>query len=147
MLNRTRWAVAALLISVLVSTSASAQWVFVARKALGVVRQMKGPGQDVATVMLEAPADKVYSKAVETIKQKPDWRITNESAKSMSVEFTDGERSAKMKVNRIEQKLSELLISSTATAGNAGTTSLVEEGVMRVCRQMNVKCTLEGEQP
>ncbi len=50
---------------------ANAQWVFVARKALGRIEQMREGGQnnsqpayDFATVILDAPADKFYAPAL-----------------------------------------------------------------------------------
>jgi hypothetical protein len=62
---------------------ADAQTVFLARKALGKVRQLTGemkgsqqPGYDIATVLLEARADKVYGTAVNMLQAKKDVNIS-----------------------------------------------------------------------
>ena len=62
-------------------TPAEAQWVFVARKALGRIHQMTEgpqngrPGYDFATVILDAPADKVFATALETARKNTSVRI------------------------------------------------------------------------
>ena len=59
-----------------VAPTASAQWVTVARKALGRVEQMTqsqgadGPGYDVAAVMLEAPIGGVWEGVLRALKAK-----------------------------------------------------------------------------
>lgn len=136
----------------LLSGVADAQWVLLGRKALGKVRQltseMKGsqqPGYDVATVLLEAPADKVYSTAVNVLQAKKDWTITKKDEKSRSLEFSDGKRTAGMQVSFLEEHLSQLLIVSVVTSDQTGTTSLVLNGVFRVCKEMGVHCQLAEE--
>ncbi len=61
---------------------AEAQWVFVARKALGRIHQMTEgsqpdgrAGYDFATVLLDAHADKIFSTALELARKNPSVRI------------------------------------------------------------------------
>jgi|FrelakmetLWP11LW_1041352.scaffolds.fasta_scaffold09720_1 hypothetical protein len=131
---------------------ASAQWVYLGRKALGKVRQLsseaKGsqqPGYDVATVLLEAHADKVYSTAVTMLQTHKEWKITQKDDKARTIEFNDGKRSAGMQINRLEDNFCQLLIVSTGTSGTTNTTSLVLNGVLRVCNEMGVHCQLADE--
>ncbi len=131
---------------------ADAQWVFLGRKALGKVRQLTGemkgsqqPGYDVATVLLEARADKVYSTAVNVLRANKDWTITKKDDKSRSLEFSDGKRTAGMQVSFLDEHLSQLLIVSAVTSGKTDTTSLVLNGVLRVCKEMGVHCQLADE--
>jgi hypothetical protein len=131
---------------------ANAQWVYLGRKALGKVRQLSGemkgsqqPGYDVATVLLEAHADKVYSTAVTMLQAHKTWKITQRDDKSRTIEFSDGKRSAGMQINRLEDNLCQLLIVSTGTSGTTNTTSLVLNGVLRVCNEMGVHCQLADE--
>ena len=84
-----------LALSVLFSGIANAQWVYVGRKALGKVKQLTSEAQtaisnhskpgrrmspqqgyDAATVLLEAPANKVYSAAINIMQTNKDIRIT-----------------------------------------------------------------------
>jgi len=131
---------------------ADAQWVFLGRKALGKVRQLTGemkgsqqPGYDVATVLLEARAEKVYSTAVNVLQANKDWTITKKDDKSRSLEFSDGKRTAGMQVSFLDEHLSQLLIVSSVTSSKTDTTSLVLNGVLRVCKEMGVHCQLADE--
>lgn len=128
---------------------AEAQWVFVAKKALGAVNRLtsqghekQGQGFDVATVLLEANADKVYSTAVDLLKRNPHVTINYREDAGRQIEFTDGKILAAMKVSRLEDNLSQLLISSTITPGQPGGTSFVVDRVFHLCEKMGVHCTL-----
>jgi hypothetical protein len=58
------------------------------------------------------------------------------------IEFTDGKLLVGLKVSRLEDNLSQLLISFTLTSGKPGGTSLVVDRVYQVCEKMGVHCTL-----
>ena len=133
----------------LLSGVADAQMIFLGRKALGKVRQLTGEmkgsqqaGYDVATVLLEARADKVYSTAVNVMQANKDWTITRKDDKSRSLEFSDGKRTAGVQVSTLDEQLSQLLIVSSVTSGKTDATSLVLNGVLRVCKEMGVHCEL-----
>jgi len=143
-----------LAVTLLLSGIANAQWVYVGRKALGKVRQFTSememkdsqqPGYDVATVLLEARADKVYSTAVMMLQTHKDWRITRKDDKSRTIEFSDGKLSAGLQINRLEDNLCQLLIVSTGTPGKTDTTSLVLNAVLRVCKEMGAHCQVADE--
>lgn len=136
----------------LLSGVADAQMIFLGRKALGKVRQLTGEmkgsqqaGYDVATVLLEARADKVYSTAVNVMQANKDWTITRKDDKSRSLEFSDGKRTAGVQVSTLDEQLSQLLIVSSVTSGKTDATSLVLNGVLRVCKEMGVHCELAEE--
>jgi hypothetical protein len=152
MINSARFVALFLTVFLFLSGVADAQMVFLGRKALGKVRQLTGemkgsqqPGYDVATVLLEAHADKVYSTAVNVLQANKDWTITQKDDKSRSVEFSDGKRTAGMQVSSLDDNLSQLLIVSTVTSDKTDTTSLVLKGVLRVCKEMGVHCQLADE--
>lgn len=152
MLYHIRWVALFLTVFLFLSGVADAQVVFLGRKALGKVRQLTGemkgshqPGYDVATVLLEARADKVYSTAVHVLQANKDWTITQKDDKSCSLEFSDGKRTAGMQVSSLDEHLSQLLIVSTAPSGKTETTSFVLNGVLRVCTEMGVHCQLADE--
>ena len=130
--------------------SADAQWVMVARAVAGRVQQMSdrskdGGGFDVATVVLEAPADKVYQTAVKNLSARTDLRITNQDAKKRMVQFTNGAQVASLQATALGEKLTQLVIASNLTAAQPDPTSLVVQGVLKVCKEMNVDCTLASE--
>ena len=140
----------------LLSTHAAhAQWVFVARKGLQIIHsiasQAQGSGQaqstgqnqaggvDAATVMLEASADKVYSVAVKLVRENPDLQLLWQDDARQAIAFSRGDQSASLKVSSLNDNLCQILVASTY--GQPGGTSLVVEGILRVCKQMGVECT------
>src|SRR5918993_2614275 len=87
--------------TVLPVAPAEAQWVFVARKALGRIQHMAEaqqqggrPGYDFATVILDAPADKVFSTALEMARKNPSVRILMHDSGQRRLQIADGDRTA-----------------------------------------------------
>jgi hypothetical protein len=142
---------------IFLSGVANAQWVFVGRKALGKIKQLTSEattngssqpadasrgippqGYDAATVLLEAPAEKVYGTAVRILEANKDIRIRKKDDKALSIEFIDGSIAAGMQVTSLSEKVSQVLVVSTSS-GKPGT-SIVLNGILRVCREMGVHC-------
>jgi hypothetical protein len=126
-----------------------AQWVMVARAVAGRVQQMSdrskdGSGFDVATVVLEANADKVYQTAVKNLSARTDLKITKQDEKKRIVQFTNGPQVASLQATPLGDKITQLLIASNL-APQPDATSLVVQGVLHVCKEMDVECTLEGQ--
>jgi hypothetical protein len=129
-----------------ISTVAEAQWVLVARRAIGRVEQMSqtqpgGPSYDSAAVMLEAPADKVYAAVVSGVKKKEGITVTREDPSERLIQFTNGEQIAGIKVSPLGDDLSHLLVSSAHTGSQPNAAALVSDAVLRVCAEMNVACS------
>ncbi|MDD5483877.1 MAG: hypothetical protein PHP98_09565 [Kiritimatiellae bacterium] len=128
---------------------ANAQWVFVARKALGRIEQLTQsetkdqPGYDVATVVLEGNADKVYEVALKSIEKAPGLRITRRNPAMRTVEFTDGTISAGLKISQVNDTVVHLLIASVVMPDQPSGTSLVLAGVKRVCDEMGAHYSIE----
>ncbi|HEV8046793.1 MAG TPA: hypothetical protein VGP35_03640 [Terriglobales bacterium] len=134
----------------LVATSASAQWVMVARAVSGRVQQMShkpanGPGYDVATVVLEAKADKVYTTALSSLKTHPGITVTKNNDQQRKIEFTNGQQYASLQATSLGDKITQLVIASTLTSSEPSATSLVVQGVMKVCGELKVECKLVGD--
>jgi hypothetical protein len=129
--------------------TAHAQWVFVARKALGKIEQMRqaeskgSPRYDVATVVIEGTADKVYGTAIKTIQAKDKLRITRQDPAQRIIDFTDGTQSAGLMISQVNDTVVHLLIASVILPEKPSETSLVLSGVLRVCEAMGAICTVE----
>ncbi len=127
---------------------AATPWAMLARRAIGRVEQMsqaaKGeqPGFDVATVILNADAAKVYATAVGMLRKSQVVHIVAEDAARRTVEFSNGERSAGITVTDLGTRLSQLLVGSARLPGQDSATNHVVDGVMRVCQAMKVTCSL-----
>jgi hypothetical protein len=104
------------------STVAEAQWVMLARRAVGRVEQMSqqspqagGANYDSAAVMLDAPAPKVYAAVVQGLKNNTQGlTITREDPGAMLVQFTNGQQIAGIKVARV-------VLTSSGNAGGSVT--------------------------
>ena len=133
--------------ALLASQFAEAQWVLLARRAIGRVEQMSqapangGAGYDSAAVMIDAPADKVFAAVVRSIRNAPGINVTREDASGRLIQFTNGQQVAGIKVSVLGDELSHLLVSSAHTGSQPNAAALVSDSVLRVCKEMNVECS------
>jgi hypothetical protein len=130
---------------------AQAQWVFVARKALGRIQHMREesqpggrPGYDFATVILEAPADKVFATALAMARKNTAVRVVMQDPGQRRLQITDGDRTATLNVVPFSDDVSQLLIAGQARPGEDSTASRVVQAVLRVCKEMNKECQVGG---
>lgn len=138
-----------LLVMVAVS-AAQAQWVMVARAVSGRIQHMEqqksasSGGYDVASVILEAKAENVYDTALKALKtHSPEVTITDNDAKKMMIKFTNGAQVASLQATSLGPKVTQLMVASNAAENGQSGTSMVVQGVMKVCKEMNVTCTVE----
>jgi len=145
--------VAALIAFFLAMTVVSqAQWVAVARAVSGRIQQMQqknanGPGgYDVATVVIEAPAQKVYETAIQRLQaHAAQVKVIGQNARKREVAFTNGTQTASLQANVLGDKLTQLVVASTLDAGEPSATSLVVKSIQNVCTELKVECTLESD--
>jgi hypothetical protein len=135
------------LATLLAASAAEAQWVLLARRAVGRVEQMSqaqdnnGASYDTAAVMLEAPADKVFAAVQRGLQNRADLKITSEDSRQGLVQFTNGKQIAGIKVSALGDNLSHLLVTSAHSGQQPNAAALVSDSVLRVCRDMNVECS------
>jgi hypothetical protein len=134
----------------MLASAAQAQWVMVARAVSGRVQRMEqqrtasNGGYDVASVILEAKADKVYQTALSALKSHADKvTVTSDDAKKMIIKFTDGQQNASLQVTSLGPDAAQLMIASNAVENGQTGTSVVLQGVLKVCKEMNVTCSVE----
>lgn len=127
---------------------AEAQAVFVARKVVGRVHhqleseQTGKPGYDVATVLLDAPADRLYLFLLDHARKNKAVRVTMEDAGARRLQIHEGDRSVTFSVVPVSDHVSHLVIAGTAHRNESSTTSMVVGIVLRVCKEMNKECSL-----
>lgn len=143
-----QWLLASVvMVNLFTTVAAQAQWVMVARAVSGQVQRMtnkssNGSGYDVATVVLMANADKVYETALKGIQSHADVTINSNDAKNREIKFSKGDQIASMQATPLGDKITQLVIASNLTGAQPDATSVVVEGVMKVCKEMNVVCTM-----
>ena len=128
--------------------SADAQWVFVARKAAQRIHHMTEegtngqPGFDFASVVLEAPADKVFAVALERAKNNRAVHIVRSDPGARRLQIAQGDRTATLNVVEMNDQLSQLLIAGRTRPGEPAASSEVVAAVMRVCAELKKTCEL-----
>jgi hypothetical protein len=145
--NKIVTAIGAVLL--VMSSVAEAQWVMLARRAVGRVEQMSqqspqagGASYDSAAVMLDAPAPKVYAAVLRGLQNNTQGlTITREDASAMLVQFTNGQQIAGIKVSALGDDLTHMMISSAHTGNQPDAAAMVLNAVLRVCKDMNVQCS------
>ncbi len=131
---------------------AEAQWIFLARKAVGRIQHMtegnqQGSGRqgyDFATVILDAPADRVFTTALEIARKNRAVRILMHDPAQRRLQIAEGDRTATLNVVPFSDDVSQLLIAGYAAPGEDSTSSRVVQAVLRVCKEMNKHCQIGG---
>src|SRR5580765_3229967 len=135
------------LAALLAASAAEAQWVLLARRAVGRVEQMSqqqpngGAAYDTASVMIEVPAEKVYAVAVRNVSGAQDVTITEQSATQRLLKFTNGVQIAGLQVNALSDSLSQLMITSAHSGDQPSAAATILERVLKVCAELNVECS------
>ena len=132
--------------------AAQAQWVAVARAVSGRIQRMEqksadgNGGYDVATVVIEAPAQKVYETAVQRIKAHASQvKLLEQNPRQRIVAFTNGGQTASLQANPLGDKLTQLVVASTLDPAGSSATSLVVKSIQSVCAELKVECTLQTD--
>jgi hypothetical protein len=126
---------------------AATPWGLIAGRVIGRVHQLsqppKGeePGFDVATVILNADATKVFATAVSILRKNQSLSILAEDPKVRTVQFSNGTRSAGITVTQLGTRLSQILVASASKPGQDSATLRIVEGILHVCQEMHVTCS------
>jgi hypothetical protein len=133
---------------------AAAQWVFLARQAIGRVEQMQqssqqaaggvGASYDVATVIVDVPAGKVFDAVKSALAKNTEVRVTKTDDARRSVEFTDGRQIGGIQVNVMGDNLAQLMVSTAHPGIPTSTTSTIVERILNVCKELGVSCQRAG---
>ncbi len=125
---------------------ADAQALFLARRAIGRIEQMSqsspttGAAYDVATVIVEVTADKVFETVKRLLAQNTQLRVTRSDDARRSVEFTDGTQIGGIQVNPLNDNLSQMMVSTAHPGVATSTTSTIVSRILVMCRELNVVC-------
>ena len=126
---------------------ANTPWGMIAGRVIGHVKQLSQkpkenqPGFDVATVILNADATRVYTTAVSLLRKNQTLRIVAEDPRDRTVEFSNGTRSAGITVSDLGTRLSQILVASATKPGEDSTTMRIVDGILHVCQAMKVTCS------
>ena len=140
----------------LLPLSAEAQWVFVARHVMGRVQQVtqQQDAQDgqaapqrvtqVATVVLDAPAKRVYQVATNATNSNQKVTVVSNDPASMTIQLKEGAESATLNVTALNKNASQLMIVGSAPAGENPQTTRIVNAVLRLCGDLGKTCQVGG---
>jgi hypothetical protein len=126
---------------------ANTPWGLIAGRVIGRVHQLSQkpkddqPGFDVATVILNADATRVYTTAVSLLRRNQALQIIAENPKDRTIEFSNGTRSAGITVSDLGTRLSQIVVASAIRPGEDSATLRIVDGILRVCETMKVRCS------
>jgi hypothetical protein len=140
-------ALAVSLLAMMPLTQAATPWAMIARRAIGRVEKLSQPpkgdqaGFDVATVVLNAEAAKVYATTVGMLRKNQQVHVTAEDSGRRTVDFSNGKRSAGITVTDLGPRLSQMVVASAVMPGQESATLRIVDGILRVCQEMKVTCS------
>lgn len=145
---------ALLVLTGMLPLTAEAQWVLVARHVVGRVQQVTQQqdaqsGQpasqqvtQVATVVLDAPAKRVYQVATNATNRNQQVTVVSNDPATMTINLKEGDQSATLNVTALNKNLSQLMIVGTAPAGESPQTTRIVNAVMRLCGDLGKNCQM-----
>lgn len=132
--------------------SAEAQWILVAHRAMNRVQQVTqnqddgqgAPGAQrvtqVATVILDVPAKRVYEVASNATKNNPNVTVVSNDPASMTIRLKEDDQAATLTVSSLNKNTSQLMIVGSAPAGENPETTRIVNAAVRLCNDMGKKC-------
>jgi hypothetical protein len=124
---------------------AEAQWVFLARTALGAIKHLTSDGKETATVIIEGKAPNVYADAIAIVQRNPGLQITKRDDATRTFTFTDGQQSASIRVASLSDTLCQLIALSDAKKDGTSAASMIVQGTLRICGQLGVQCSVSQD--
>jgi hypothetical protein len=126
--------------SVWIFTIAAAQWVSLARQAVGRV----GVSDDVASVIIEVPPAKVFDTVTSMLGKNTEVRVTKTDEARRSVEFTDGRQIGGIQVSQLGDNLAQRMVSTAHPGIATSTSSTIVERILTGCKELGVSCRRSG---
>jgi hypothetical protein len=133
---------------------AAAQWVFLARQAVGRIDQMQqsseqaaggaGASYDVASVIVEVPAARVFDTVKSMLAKNAAVRVTKTDDARRSVDFTDGRQIGGIQVSALGDSLAQMLVSAAHPGIPTSTTATIVDRILEVCTELGVSCRKPG---
>ena len=98
-------------------------------------------GYDVASVLLDVPADQVFAKISAMVRANRAVRVLAVDAANRRLNLAEGDSNGSLTVAALGDNLSQLLIAANVVPGQGSATSRVVETVLRVCRELHKQCS------
>lgn len=128
------------LLIVLISATADAQWVTIARK----VKSMRTGTTDIAHVIIDAGTANVYRAVIDTLTSNPKVDITLRDDKKRQVQFNNELYIVGIQVDSLGAKLSQITVAAVSEGiVPQSKTDMAVKTIFGVCSKAGIKCELE----
>lgn len=145
-----------MILGVSLPLTAEAQWIFVAHRAMNRIQQVTQDqdgtqGQNaqapqrvtqVATVIFDVPAKRVYEVATNAVNNNQNVTVVSNDPASMTIKVKEDDQSATLAISALNKNISQLMIVGSAPAGENPQTSRIVNAAMNLCNDMGKKCEI-----
>ena len=122
----------------IVPLQGNAQFIAIARK----IKNLNSGNNDVATVIMDAGAAKVYKAAVDTVSAHKKFRITKRENVSHHLEFSNEETTLTLQVDSLQVNLCQItVLAEQYGSPSKSATESATSTILTICRKLNLHCT------
>lgn len=105
---------------------------------------MKSNGQDVATVIMDAGAARVYQAVIDTLNSQHTATISKKDKVQKKVEFTSNGNTITLQVDSIQPKLSQITVLAVQDgSASKKATDVAVNVILSVCHKLGLQCSLK----
>jgi hypothetical protein len=119
--------------------------ILLSHTALGTIRHLDGSNHETATVILNGKAANTYDFAIGVVQRNTALRITQGDDAARTFTFTDGQRTAHIRVASLGDDVCQLIASSDKVKDGPSPAPLIVEATLRICGQLGVSCALSKD--
>ncbi len=128
------------------------QWVFVARHAIGRIEQVSQnqstpghPATEVVTVILDAPAQRVYDVALATIQKNQYVNIVSADSQNLGLKISQDGQMATLSIRSLGDDSSQLMIIGPVVQGQNSGATRIADGIINICNGLGKNCELANQ--
>jgi hypothetical protein len=120
--------------------------ILLSHTALGAIRHVDAAGHETTTVILNGKAASVYAFATGVVQRNAALRITQQDDAKRTFAFTDGQRTASIRVSSLGDDVCQLIATSDKGKNGQGSpASLILDATLRICGQLGVQCAVSAD--
>jgi hypothetical protein len=127
---------------IILPQASTAQFITIARK----IKSMNSGNNNVATVILDAGAARIYKAVIDTLSASPKTHITKRDNLKNHVEFTAGSNAVSLQVDSLDRGLSQITVLATQNeSASTKATDAAVNAILSVSRKAGIKCTVKED--
>lgn len=121
---------------------ADAQFITIARK----IKSMNSPSADIAYVIIDAPAARVYQAVIDTLTADPKFSVIQQDKSRNYVEFSRKDQKIAIQVDSLDTGISHLTVTAPKTGGETQKPAdMAVDAILRISEKAGVKCTVDDK--